>query len=242
MVNTSQKTPLANSLNLLAQQQALNVIAQLGKALPATVTAVAGSIVTVSFNIQSGYTLPNVTCPVACSQWIREPVQVGDQGVVEPADAALGGVSGLGGGTATLSPVGNLSALIWKPVANQSWTMPDAGKPFINGPTGFICGDKNQVVEIVGDSTARTITFKIGGAAVLTVNATGVIDNGNLQISGAIENATGGIYAGDIKTAGNVIGGFGTGDQVGLTTHTHTQPNDSHGDTEQPTSAPTAGT
>jgi Phage protein Gp138 N-terminal domain len=45
-----------------------------------------------------------------------------------------------------------------------------------------------------------------------------------------------------LHCTGAVVAGFGTGDQVGLQTHTHTQPNDSHGDTEEPTNAPTAGT
>ena len=65
---------------------------------------------------------------------------------------------------------------------------------------------------------------------------------GNLQISGAIQSITGSTYAGNLQTTGNVIAGFGSGDQVGLQTHKHTQPNDSHGDTEQPTNSPTAGT
>lgn len=47
---------------------------------------------------------------------------------------------------------------------------------------------------------------------------------------------------GPIQATGSIIAGFGGGDQVGLQTHTHTQANDSHGDTEEPTSAPTAGT
>lgn len=47
---------------------------------------------------------------------------------------------------------------------------------------------------------------------------------------------------GDLHVTGAVIAGYGGGDQVGLQTHRHTQPNDSHGDTEVPTNAPTAGT
>jgi hypothetical protein len=48
--------------------------------------------------------------------------------------------------------------------------------------------------------------------------------------------------SGDLHVSGAVIGGYGGGDQVGLQTHTHTQPNDTHGDGELPTRAPTAGT
>lgn len=47
---------------------------------------------------------------------------------------------------------------------------------------------------------------------------------------------------GDLHVTGAVIAGHGGGDQVGLQTHTHAQGNDGHGDTEQETVKPTAGT
>lgn len=49
-------------------------------------------------------------------------------------------------------------------------------------------------------------------------------------------------HAGDFHATGAVVAGSGGGDQVGLQTHTHKQGNDSHGDTEVPTDAPTGGT
>lgn len=49
-------------------------------------------------------------------------------------------------------------------------------------------------------------------------------------------------HEGDFNATGAVIAGFGTGDQVGLQTHTHQQGNDSAGDAEVPTNAPTGGT
>ena len=149
MADQSQKTPIAFSVNAVAQQHALDLIAQLGKALPATVKAVQGSIVTVNINVASNpFTLPPVTCPVACSQWIREPVQIGDEGVLEPADASLGGISGLGTGTAGLNIVANLAAVVWKPVANSSWAMDDPGKALINGPTGVILRTEDKTIKL----------------------------------------------------------------------------------------------
>lgn len=47
---------------------------------------------------------------------------------------------------------------------------------------------------------------------------------------------------GDLHVSGEIIRGFGTGDQVTLGQHTHAQDDDSHGDTEQETHKPTAGT
>ena len=50
------------------------------------------------------------------------------------------------------------------------------------------------------------------------------------------------LVTGDVHVTGAVIAGYGGADQVGLQTHTHHQPSDSHGDTEAATNAPTAGT
>ena len=70
---------------------------------------------------------------------------------------------------------------------------------------------------------------------------------GNVLVStssGFVMTPAGGVFKvnGAIHATGGVIAGFGGADQVGLQTHTHTQGVDSHGDTEDPTSAPTAGT
>lgn len=56
------------------------------------------------------------------------------------------------------------------------------------------------------------------------------------------DNAGHAVLTGDLRVTGAIIAGYGGADQVGLQTHTHTQAADSHGDTEQPTAAPTAGT
>lgn len=47
---------------------------------------------------------------------------------------------------------------------------------------------------------------------------------------------------GDVRVTQSITAGFGTGDQVGLQTHQHAQGNDSNGDAEVPTNAPTVGT
>ncbi len=59
------------------------------------------------------------------------------------------------------------------------------------------------------------------------------------KISGGIEIGGGMQVAGNSRLMGTVTGGAGSG--VGLTTHTHTQGNDSHNDTEVPTNPPTPG-
>ena len=50
------------------------------------------------------------------------------------------------------------------------------------------------------------------------------------------------LVEGAIGATGDITAFYGTGASVGVATHTHTQGDDSHGDTEAPVSAPTAGT
>ena len=243
MASNALKTPVAIGLELTAQRKVQDAIALLGKALPATVIAVAGSIVTVQFNIQTTlFTLPNVTIAKAESQWIRTPTQVGDQGMVIPSDVYLGGVTGLGGGTADLTQPANLSALVWVPVGNTGWSAaPDVNAPFINGPDGVILQDTAGVC-VVKISHAGVFTVAINGVVVFTVNAGGIVDNGTLQIGSAIQAVGGATYAEPIRTSGDVIAGFGTGDQVSALNHTHQYNDPTGASTPAQTNAPTAGT
>lgn len=104
-------------------------------------------------------------------------------------------------------------------------------------------GDRIKIVDKTGnvvEMSAAGIEFtpKIG----LPVKVNGIlIVTGNLLLGGLIQSNVGGTYAGNIITSGNIISTLGqivaTG--VGLASHTHTQPNDSHGDVEQPTSTGT---
>ena len=176
------------------------------------------------------YTLPNVTVPLFGPEYVRYPIQPGCKGVVFPADAYLGGVSGLGGGVADLALRGNLSTLVFFPIGNTSWSASDdANALVLYGPDGVIIRDMNKKTVFTLTENGIVITLQAG--KFVTING-GLIVNGNLQISGNIELATGGTYAGDIKTTGNVIAGEGTADQVGLTTHIHPAPG---GNTGPPT-------
>ena len=112
-------------------------------------------------------------------------------------------------------------------------------------PQGITC----KFADGISITLASTgITLQAGSASIVIANDGSITINGNaiivgnLQLGGNIESEAGGTYPGNISTSGNVIAGFGGADQVGLSTHTHTQGVDSRGDTEEPTSAPTAGT
>ena len=209
MANDGQKNPLGRSLNLVADKAAANANQLRGQVLPCSVTKVEGQIVTVKFEVTSDFTLPPVKMPIAGWKYIYVPVQVGDKGIAIAADARLGGISGLGGGTADLSLPGNLSALEFLPTSNTAW-QPIKGPNWLElyGPDGTLIrsNDKGATVEVVDGS----ITLKVG-AISLVVDAAGVHVNGvlitqNIQIGGSITGAGGETYAGAIHTTGTVTG------------------------------------
>jgi hypothetical protein len=92
--------------------------------------------------------------------------------------------------------------------------------------------DGNTVVTVDGPTNTVTVACS---QTTLVVNGAG----GQVTI-----NAPNGITinAPFVNVSGAIVGGYGGADQVGLQTHTHTQGSDSHGDSEKPTNAPTAGT
>jgi len=175
MASNVQKIPLARSLNLFAERKIADFIQLTGKALPCKVTAVSGSIVTVSFQVGGPWTLPTVTVPMFGPEYIRYPTQVGDTGVVFPADASLGGITGLGGAAPVLPTLaGNLSALVFFPVASKNWSASeDPNSVVIYGPNGVILRTLNK-------------------SASLTLTATGVAIKGNLTVTGSIMAGQGG--------------------------------------------------
>lgn len=172
MADNYAKLWVQDSLNQLAIKKARQQIENTGNCLPCRVTAVNGSIVTVEFEVQSEWTLPPVTIPKAESPWIRNPTQVGDKGITEPADVYLGGISGLGGGTADFSQVGNLSALVFVPVSNSGSPPIDQNAAQIQGPNGAIIQTTSGTTsKIVTNENGTTITF---GTTSLTINAAGI--------------------------------------------------------------------
>lgn len=163
-----QKLPFVVSLNAAIERKVQDAIQLLGKALPASVVSVSNSIVTVKFEINSAFTLPNVAVPLAGPQYIRYPIQVGDPGVVLPADAYLGGVSGMGGGVADLSIPANLSALVFLPIANKNWTATDDPNAIVlYGPDGSIIRTTSGTCKVAVNSSGVTITLPSGKSVVI---------------------------------------------------------------------------
>lgn len=203
MADNAQKTGLGRALNRFAEKKALEAIALLGKALPASVVAVANSIVTVKFEIASAtLTLPNVTVPMAGPEYIRFPTQAGDKGVVFPADVYLGGVSGLGGGVADLSIQANLSALVFFPIGNKGWSDTDnPNATVIYGPDGVILrtAAKDSIL------TVTTALIRLQAASIVFAGPV-TFEDTVTGTAGVVNFGTSTIEAGAIISSGVNVG------------------------------------
>lgn len=219
MADNFDKLWLQKTTNQVGISRAKQVIEQTGKALPCRVVSVSGSIVTVAFEVNaSPLTLPNITIPKAESPWIRMPTQVGDKGMTIPADVYLGGVSGLGSGTASLAPVGNLSALVFVPLSNKSSPPVDQNAAQVQGPNGAIIQTTTGTTsKIVTDQNGTTVTY---GSNTITINSSEIvltaggssitINASGIAFHGAVTGDSTATFTGDVTGAG-----------ISLQTHVH---------------------
>lgn len=188
-----QKTPVSRTLPAFTRSAIKAALDKQGKALPATVAAVHGNIVTVSFQVQ-GLTLPQVDMPLAGAEYLRMPTQVGDKGVCFPADVYIGQMSGLGTGLPNTSTRGNLSTLVFFPIGNKNWTASDnANAVVLYGPDGVILRDSNSDstltltpsdIDIDSGGTmeltaATSITLTVGAHSIV-INSSGVTIDGKV--------------------------------------------------------------
>lgn len=198
-INT--KKPLNLSLPRAMRERIQDGKQVSGQEWPCTVVHVDGAIVTVAFEVESEFTLPQVTCPIAESFYVRLPVQEGDQGMVMAASTRLGGVTGLGAGLAPLSEPSNLGGLVFVPLGNKGWATIDPNAVVINAPNGaklrtfdgasIVTIDTGQVkiqqgdvtVEITGGVVTVTADHVVVNAADSTFNGN-LIVNGNATVSG----------------------------------------------------------
>lgn len=216
IADNSQKTALASSLNRFAARKIADFSQISGKALPCSIVAVDGSIVTVSFELAaSPFTLPNVTIPVAYPEYIRVPFQIGDKGAAVSADVVLGGINGLGAGVPARALPANLSALYFVPIGNKNWTAPiDPDKLELYGPAGVVLHalGGNVTVTITKDD----VTVDINGQQLVITETTMTWD-------------------GDLVVKGAITAGSGTGDEVTVQHHTHGGVTAGPDETDEPT-------
>ena len=156
--------------NELAIRRAVELMENLGFALPCKVTAVSGQMVTVKWEMDtSPWTLPPVTIPCAGqSPWNYRPTQVGDTGITVPASVLLGQIIGTSQTAAKFTPPGNLSALVFVPVGTKAFTAPDANAYLVQGPNGFIGRTTTGTASsVITNQNGTTITF---GSSTITVS------------------------------------------------------------------------
>jgi hypothetical protein len=182
MADNAQKTPLGLSLNRWGKQIAQNAVEKVAKALPASVLKVMGAIVEVGFSVNGNTPIPSVTVPILGSQYIRLPIQPGELGVTLSADAYLGGMSGLGGGTAGQSQPGNLTSLVWAPIGNKNWPSTDPNTLTMKGgPNG---------ISLASADGSTSISITSGGISITT--------GGDLVVNGIsfLHHVHGGVQTG----------------------------------------------
>lgn len=180
MGTNAQKTHLVTALNKVALQRAAGLIQLLGKSLPCSVVAVTptNAVVTVKFEINSPFTLPVVTVPVIGFEYIRYPVKIGDKGRVSASDAYLGGVTGLGGGTADLSQNANLTDLVFEPLGSTLWaTTDDPNAVVIYAPNGAILRTTDASVKVTVNESGVDVVGATTFHQLVTAVVDAVIDN-----------------------------------------------------------------
>ena len=179
MSGNALKTPFVYSQNKHAIRKIENALAMEGQQLPVSVVAVNNAIVTVSFLITRSPPLPNVTIPQAMSIYSRPPTQADDLGIVVSADTYIGGISGLGGGIASMVQRANLAALVYLPVSSEEWAAVRAGTYNIWGPQGVDLSDNTTGSTISLRPNSITITNHdsvqiASGTNQVTVTPTGI--------------------------------------------------------------------
>jgi hypothetical protein len=185
-----QKTPLARTLSRTIHGHVNDAFQKSGQALPCSVVSVDGAIVTVKFEINSSFTLPNVTIPLAGAEYIRYPIQPGDKGYVIPADARLAGMSGIGGGVSDLSQPANLTALVFFPFGNAKWSTVDTQAVVIYGPNGVVIRDAGNESNItltpsgIVITTSGDVTANVTGSVAVTAGSTFNVDASGIGLKG----------------------------------------------------------
>lgn len=181
MANNAQKTYLGRTLSAFADGKVQDGIQLQGKAFPVSIVTVNNWSVIVKFEVNAApFTLPNIEVPLSNSPYERPPFQVGDKGWVRPADARLGGISGLGSGTADLSLPANLAALVFEPISNTNWAAPpDRNAYLIQGPNGVV---------LQTDDLSISIVMNLGGTTVKSPTTT---FTGNVFVEGNLSAGNG---------------------------------------------------
>jgi len=192
----AQKRFHGRDLHEFGDKKSQDWLQRLPKEVPCTVTAVEYPYVTVQVNMNAKpFTLPQLKVPQSQSAYFREPTQVGDQGYLDVSDYYLGGVSGLGGGTADLTPRGNLSTGVYRPITRKTFSpMVDPNKAQVCGPAGVVVQDVGGNCVITVTTTSVTIKDKSGNTFILESGKVCLIPGAGVTVYLGGDPAAGGSY------------------------------------------------
>jgi hypothetical protein len=183
------RRPFVTAIDTAQRAAAQTAVQQAPQSWPCVVTAVSGSIVTVSFQVATPWTLQTMTMPLAECEYIRPPIQIGCKGFAVAASTTLGNMSGLGSSTMPdLSRAPNLSSLVFQPIANVAWTAPqDPNALELYGPTGVRIHTTDGTAFINVTETGIVLQF---GENSLAITASGIqiTAPGGIQFTGPISH------------------------------------------------------
>lgn len=131
-------------------------------ALPCHVIAVAGAMITIQFDVQSNYVLPQITVPLFGPEYIRYPIKATDLGVLVPINTQIGFTAGLAPRPPNLSlnsDACNLEGLFFMPVGNKNWVTVDPQQVTVYAPNGITLRDTGSGAVIVLHPTSITATI-----------------------------------------------------------------------------------
>lgn len=170
-MNNVQKIPFQQSLGATAKSGAESAISMLSRSLPASVTEVKNSRVKVKFEVLSDYNLPEIEVPIAGSEYVREPIQKGDRGVLIPCGTSVSEISGEAEGAPNLDTPPNLSALIFFPIGNKKWKAINPRELTLTGLDDVLLRDDIHQLKIEDQYASWNLLVSRLNALLLTIGA-----------------------------------------------------------------------
>ena len=233
------KNPQYTTIPSAIQKRVVDAIQLEGKSLSCHVTAINGALITVQFDLNDIYTLPQITVPLFGPEYIRYPIKVGDLGFCQAVDVSVSYTSGQGGGPPNLSDPASLEALYFMPMGNENWVAVDPRQVTVYAPNGVLIRDTTSAAQInlhpgdikitLGDSTwEMTASGVTVTTDTYTVNAPMIILNGNLT-QGTESGGYPATLQGPITVIHDVVAGGKS-----LITHIHGGVQTGSGDTGEP--------
>ena len=196
MTDYSRKLLFQQNLAGIIDNQIASAKQGAGYELPCIVKEISadGLFVTVDFAVAQGqFPLPTITIPIAESEYVRLPIQVGTVGVTKKIDVNIQNISGQADGVAGYTNYGNLDAVLcFVPISNSKLfpTTPDKNALWLYGPSGVkiqdlqIDGDGNQVSHASITLTTSGIVIAFGSSASITLNSSGITMTGTIKLDG----------------------------------------------------------